>query len=236
MFQVGIIYSQIMATVTIYNKLPVELTKKREKKMNKPYSFLTQISRYLTLSTCLLSLTLSVALSANTHAALQESASSESIKVSIIVSPLTVKWADYQSFTDVKPATGSRRAFAESTFHNIEKYLQKLAVDLPEGHTLVININNLDLAGRVLPGSFTGLGLHSADMIRVIKSIDIPRIEFTYEYTDANGNVLKSDSVNLKDMSFMTGQNPLFSSDSLKYEKNMLRKWFKKTFALEMLG
>ena len=73
-------------------------------------------------------------------------------------------------------------------------------------------------------------------LIRVIKNIDIPRIEFFYEYKDANGSVLKSDTVNLKDMSFMTGHNPLFNSDSLKYEKNMLRKWFKKTFEFEKLN
>lgn len=227
MFQV-----ETSATVTVYYKLPVELTKKRGKEMNKPYSFLTQISRYVTLSTCLLSLMIGVVLSANARAALQESTSTEST----IVSPLTVKWDDYQSFTDVKPANGSRKAFAESTFNNIETYLQKLAAKLPQGHTLAMTITDLDLAGRVLPGSFTGLGLHSADMIRVIKNIDIPRIEFFYEYKDANGSVLKSDTVNLKDMSFMTGHNPLFNSDSLKYEKNMLRKWFKKTFEFEKLN
>jgi hypothetical protein len=131
----------------------------------------------------------------------------------------------------VKPANGMRKAYAESTFKTLEEYMHKLAADLPQRHTLAMTITNLDLAGRVLPGSFTGLGLHSTDMIRVIKTIDIPRIEFTYEYKDANGIVLKSDTVNLKDMSFMTGHNPLFSSDSLKYEKNMLRKWFKDTFA-----
>lgn len=146
-------------------------------------------------------------------------------------SSLAVKWGEYKSFTDVKSALGSRQSFAENTFNKLETYLHKLAADLPEGHTLELEVTNLDLAGRVLPGSFTGLGLHSTDMIRVIKSIDIPRIEFNYIYKDANGDILKSDTVNLKDMSFMTGYNPLFSSDSLKYEKNMLRKWFKSTIA-----
>ncbi len=185
------------------------------------------INRSVQLSALVLSLTASSIVFGVSHASVDDHGEHDALQVSA----LTVTWGDYQTFTDVKPANGMRKAYAESTFKTLEEYMHKLAANLPQGHTLAMTITNLDLAGRVLPGSFTGLGLHSADMIRVIKTIDIPRIEFTYEYKDANGIVLKSDTVNLKDMSFMTGHNPLFSSDSLKYEKNMLRKWFKDTFA-----
>jgi len=185
------------------------------------------INRSVQLSALVLSLAASSIVFGVSHASVDDHGEHDELQVSA----LTVTWGDYQTFTDVKPANGMRKAYAESTFKTLEEYMHKLAADLPQGHTLAMTITNLDLAGRVLPGSFTGLGLHSADMIRVIKTIDIPRIEFTYEYKDANGIVLKSDTVNLKDMSFMTGHNPLFSSDSLKYEKNMLRKWFKKTFS-----
>jgi hypothetical protein len=185
------------------------------------------INRSVQLSALVLSLAASSIVFGVSHASVDDHGEHDELQISA----LTVTWGDYQTFTDVKPANGMRKAYAESTFKTLEEYMHKLAADLPQGHTLAMTITNLDLAGRVLPGSFTGLGLHSADMIRVIKTIDIPRIEFTYEYKDANGIVLKSDTVNLKDMSFMTGHNPLFSSDSLKYEKNMLRKWFKDTFA-----
>ena len=158
-------------------------------------------------------------------------ASSESDSQAIPLN-ITVKWGDYKTFTDVKSANESRKKFAERTFRSIDKYLVKLAQDLPQGHVLNIDVTNLDLAGRVLPGSFVGLGLHSAEDIRLIKQIDIPRIAFSYTYVDAAGNVLSSDTVELKDMSFISGHNPLFSSDSLKYEKNMLRKWFKKNFTV----
>ncbi len=185
------------------------------------------INRSVQLSALVLSLAASSIVFGVSHASVDDHGEHDASQVSA----LTVTWGDYQTFTDVKPANGMRKAYAESTFKTLEEYMHKLAADLPQRHTLAMTITNLDLAGRVLPGSFTGLGLHSTDMIRVIKTIDIPRIEFTYEYKDANGIVLKSDTVNLKDMSFMTGHNPLFSSDSLKYEKNMLRKWFKDTFA-----
>ena len=186
----------------------------------------TNIKRYMQLSALVLSLAASSIVFGVSHASVDDHAEPATASTSV----LSVTWGDYKSFTDVKPTTGMRQAYAENTFNTLEKYLLKLAADLPQDHALTMTITNLDLAGRVLPGSFTGLGLHSTDMIRVIKTIDIPRIEFTYEYKDANGMVLKNDTVNLKDMSFMTGHNPLFSSDSLKYEKNMLRKWFKDTF------
>ena len=195
--------------------------------MNIQSTVVSYIHRSVQLSALVLSLAASSIVFGVSHASVDDHGEHDELQISA----LTVTWGDYQTFTDVKPANGMRKAYAESTFKTLEEYMHKLAADLPQGHTLAMTITNLDLAGRVLPGSFTGLGLHSADMIRVIKTIDIPRIEFTYEYKDANGIVLKSDTVNLKDMSFMTGHNPLFSSDSLKYEKNMLRKWFKKTFS-----
>ena len=195
--------------------------------MNIQSTVVSYIHRSVQLSALVLSLAASSIVFGVSHASVDDHGEHDASQVSA----LTVTWGDYQTFTDVKPANGMRKAYAESTFKTLEEYMHKLAADLPQGHTLAMTITNLDLAGRVLPGSFTGLGLHSADIIRVIKTIDIPRIEFTYEYKDADGIVLKTDTVNLKDMSFMTGHNPLFSSDPLKYEKNMLRKWFKKTFS-----
>lgn len=141
-----------------------------------------------------------------------------------------VKWGDYKEFTDVKSANESRKRFAQRTFADLEKYIVNLASDLPKGHQLNIEVTDLDLAGRVLPASFAGLGMHSADSIRVIKQIDIPRIKFTYIYADQDGVELKRDDVNIKDMSFLSRHNPVFRSDSLKYEKNMLRSWFNETF------
>jgi hypothetical protein len=43
---------------------------------------------------------------------------------------------------------------------------------------------------------------------------------------DASGAILKQGEANLKDMNFMERHNPFFRSEALKYEKNMLRKWF----------
>ena len=67
-------------------------------------------------------------------------------------------------------------------------------------------------------------------MNRVIKDIDIPRINFSYQLVDNSGDVLQEAEVKLKDMSFLSGSSNFYKSDRLRYEKAMLQRWFKKEF------
>lgn len=140
-----------------------------------------------------------------------------------------VTWQEPEKYTDVRPANESRKHFRNSTFKKLDSYLAELAEALPNGHKLLIKVDNLDLAGQVWPASFVGLG-HSASDVRMIKSIDIPRMSFTYQLIDEAGQVIKESAVNLKDMSFQDRFNPFFDSESLRYEKNMLREWFNDEF------
>ena len=100
---------------------------------------------------------------------------------------------------------------------------------MPDGQTLGIKVTNLDLAGQVWPASFVGLG-HSGGDVRLIKSIDIPRMEFSYTLKNSDGSVVQEAEVNLKDMNFQHLHNQFFNSESLRYEKNMLKSWFKDEF------
>ncbi|MBN7821484.1 DUF3016 domain-containing protein [Bowmanella yangjiangensis] len=140
-----------------------------------------------------------------------------------------INWQDPERYTDVHPANESRVNFRERTFADIQKYMEKLAEKLPDGQKLQMNVTNVDLAGQVWPGSF--VGLDSPSDVRLIKRIDIPRMKFDYKLLDANGQQLKGEEVDLKDMSFQDRVNPLFNSESLRYEKNMLRDWFNEAFA-----
>ncbi len=92
-----------------------------------------------------------------------------------------------------------------------------------------MNVTNLDLAGDVLPASFAGLGQSMSD-VRVVKPIYIPRMSFSYQLLSSDGTVLQEKEVKLKDMSFANSHNRFFSSDALRYEKNMLKRWFNAEF------
>ena len=141
-----------------------------------------------------------------------------------------VVWENVKEYQDVQPTSQSRVKFREQTFSNIEDYINELAESLPDGQTLAIKVTNLDLAGRVWPTSFVGLG-HSGNEVRVVKHVDIPRIWFSYTLTDAQGTVVQqAQEVKLKDMAFQDRHNPFFRSENLRYEKNMLRLWFNDEF------
>lgn len=143
----------------------------------------------------------------------------------IQIDNVVVEWGDYRDFTDIRSPNSSKKRFAQHTFERLTKYLAKLATDLPEGQRLELSVTNLDLAGRVMPLSFAGLGNNMSEQ-RVIKRIDIPRMRFSYQIVNASGQTVKAGEADLKDMNFMERHNPFFRSESLKYEKNMLRDWF----------
>ncbi|MFQ3235001.1 MAG: hypothetical protein ACI9C4_000554 [Paraglaciecola sp.] len=143
-----------------------------------------------------------------------------------------VTWQNPEEYRDVRPANESRKRFANNTFNKLDGYLGELAESLPEGQKLLMTVTNLDLAGEVWPASFVGLG-HSGSNVRLIKSIYIPRMTFSYQLLGRTGEVLQQGEEKLKDTSFQDRANRFFDSEPLRYEKNMLRQWFVSTFAQE---
>jgi hypothetical protein len=145
---------------------------------------------------------------------------------------IEVVWQDAEEYRDVRPANESRKRFRERVLTQLEEHIVSKSEDLPEGQSLKITVSNVDLAGQVWPSSFVGIG-HAGGDVRVIKDIDIPRMELAYELLDKSGQVLKSESVKLKDMSFMQSSIMRYRNDHLRYEKKMLDDWFKRTFVSE---
>jgi hypothetical protein len=140
-----------------------------------------------------------------------------------------IEWDKPEEYRDVRPSNESRKKFREATFEHLNEYMNKLASALPEDQKLLMKVSDLDLAGQVWPISYLGLG-HGGSDVRIVKNIDIPRINFSYQLLTQSGQVVKQAEVKLKDMSFLDRSNRSFKSDSLRYEKNMLQRWFKKEF------
>ena len=140
-----------------------------------------------------------------------------------------INWENPEKYRDVRPTMESRIKFREHTFEQLHEYIQELAAQLPDDQKLVLNMTDLDLAGQVWPASFVGFGPSTSD-VRVIKHVDIPRMSFSYKLLDATGDLIQQGDVDLKDMSFMDRANRFFTSENLRYEKNMLKSWFKDEF------
>jgi hypothetical protein len=141
-----------------------------------------------------------------------------------------IEWDKPEKFRDVRPSNQSRKRFRESTFEDINKYMNELSLVLPNNQKLLMKVSDLDLAGQVWPASHLGLGYDGSD-VRIVKNIDIPRINFSYKLLNESGEVVQQAEVNLKDMSFLDRSHHLFKSESLRYEKSMLQRWFKQEFA-----
>jgi hypothetical protein len=133
-----------------------------------------------------------------------------------------VTWTDYKSYRDIDEGNDGRKQFRERIFKDFEEHFAKLAATLPAEQTLKIDVTDVDLAGDT----------HHAGVnrTRIVKEIYSPRMNFSYQVLDADGKVIKSDEVVVKDMSFMSGSNLKYRNKSLGYEKKMLDDWFKETF------
>lgn len=102
----------------------------------------------------------------------------------------------------------------------VSKMFAKLADKyLAPGQSMTVEVTNIDLAGRLEP---------MADDIRVMRSVTWPRMQFAYTIHD-NGSVVGSGEANLSDMNYLNGFNRYMGSDRLRYERQMLTDWFRKT-------
>ena len=140
-------------------------------------------------------------------------------------SRIQIVWEKPEKFTDTRSASMSASKHRKHIFEQLEAHMAKLSNTLPKGQSLRLKVTNLDLAGRVEPGRFTGL-VNTMDDIRVVREIDIPRITFSYELFSAKGELIKEDNVKLKDMNFMRGPSIRAKDAPFAYEKRMLTQWF----------
>lgn len=176
--------------------------------------------------TCLSLLLSATTLPANAATDITSENSANNLQAEI--SRVQIEWQDPTSYSDVRAANQSRKHFREKTFNRLEKHLEKLASKLPDGQTLKLSVTDLDLAGRVWPGSF--MGLNTAGDVRIVKRVDFPSMQFSYTLVDAQNSVIKTGEEKLRDLSFQDRANRHFRSDALRYEKRMLDDWFGKTF------
>ena len=130
---------------------------------------------------------------------------------SLAKAEVEIVWENPKEYTDVRPTSQSRSKFREQTFANLEEYINKLAEDLPDGQVLAITVSDLDLAGNVWPASFVGIGNSTGD-VRLVKDIDIPRMEFSYTLKNTDGTIVQEADVKIKDMGFQRRHNPFFKS------------------------
>jgi hypothetical protein len=106
----------------------------------------------------------------------------------------------------------------------LAELLQKLAEKHLPGQKLVIDISDIDLAGEIEPvGS-------RMERIRVMRSSTWPHITLHYSLLDASGKEVRSGDAKLADMNYQQSVNSFSNSGPLRYESDMLARWFAREF------
>jgi hypothetical protein len=142
---------------------------------------------------------------------------------------------------------GAAHAAADVTFKNVDSYIDatferpksernlrevqeglrkvfsKLADKyLPPGQPLAVEVIGIDLAGRLEP-------TFSSGDIRIMQGVTWPRLQFTYTVTE-NGAVVASGQADIRDSDYLNGFNNQPYGDRLRYERQLIADWFRKTF------
>lgn len=106
---------------------------------------------------------------------------------------------------------GLRRAFSTLA----DRYL-------PAGQSLAVEVSGIDLAGRLEPAFSSG-------DIRIMQAVTWPRLQFTYTVME-RGAVVESGQADIRDSDYLNGFNNQPYGDRLRYERQLLADWFRKTF------
>lgn len=106
----------------------------------------------------------------------------------------------------------------------IEEHLKQLAArHLPAGDKLVVQVLDIDLAGRLSmrPGRL--------NEVRVLTNVTWPTIRLRYRLV-RGGEILREGEEAVSDLAYMSRGNRYFNDDLFRYEMQMLDDWFRRTF------
>jgi Protein of unknown function (DUF3016) len=130
-----------------------------------------------------------------------------------------VKFLKSENYADMPLSHHAR----EDVLKEIQQHFDKLAAKLPQSQALKIEVQDLNLAGRIEPNL---IGFNND--VRILRGgADWPSMKFSYAI-QAEGKVIKSGSADVSDLNYLRGFNRYSTTEPLRYEKKMLDDWFRK--------
>ena len=126
--------------------------------------------------------------------------------------------ADPQQLSDA-----GRGADAQRALDTLRSHLQALAACLPEDRRLEVELLDLDLAGRLEPGS-------QGEELRVLRGgADVPALVLRYALRDG-GRTLAAGEERLVDLDYLNRVPRPPPGTPLAYETRLLDDWFARRF------
>lgn len=128
-----------------------------------------------------------------------------------------------EKFSDIKESYMDTEKGREAVLSVLKDYLvEEAQAALPADQSLVVTFKDIDLAGDYEPWRT------NARDVRIVKDIYPPRMDFSYQVTDASGKVLKEGTERLRDLGFMSRMS-INRRDQFSYEKDMISDWVRST-------
>jgi len=146
-----------------------------------------------------------------------------------VLAEVTVRFEPAERYTDLALSGASTPAVQNDLLNQFEKHLKQLGESyLPEGDTLEIAIQDIDMAGAMEPWQTPGL----IDT-RIIRDIYPPRFSLHYLWRGKSGELKADKQEQLTDLNYLTwlDSSRYLNNDPLRYEKTLLDRWFRQTFS-----
>ena len=131
---------------------------------------------------------------------------------------VVVNYVQPEQFSDLPSLPKDR----QQALNELTRHFAKLAAQLPEGQILRVDVADVDMAGREIPGTIV------LNRRTYSSSVDWPRIRLQYE-VENQGQIVRSGEVDLRDMAFSYRAKRYYDGDLLRFEKQMLDDWFKES-------
>lgn len=138
---------------------------------------------------------------------------------------VNVQWNDTKEYRDIRAVQSSQQRFEQRVIKELEEEFRQEAAKLPADQTLNISVTDVNLAGEV--------EYFYRDYpfgLRVIRNVDFPQLELSYELRDANDQVIKSGDETLQDLGFRYDTLTRSDRSPLKYEKALIHEWYQQSF------
>lgn len=146
-----------------------------------------------------------------------------------VLAEVSVRFKATEQYTDLVAGDSSRPIRDDDLLKELENHFKELGERyLPKGDMLDIVVEDIDMAG---PNQ--SWGTPDYDDARFIRDMHPPIITLHYIWRDKAGNLKadKQEEVTEQDFLIVRGSGYHTSHDPLYYEKDLLDRWFSRTFS-----
>lgn len=134
-------------------------------------------------------------------------------------------WQNPDDFRDILSTNGGQEKFQQQVMSELEVQFRAEADKLAADQTLYIAVEDVDLVGEI---EYFHRGCPFG--MRVIRRVDSPSLALRYELRDASDKVISSGEERVRDMGFRFSNLTPMDRSPLKYEKDMIKDWYRESF------